>query len=517
MKGNIRAAVKKEWKMRASVFADKHMKIGNIDPNIYGSFIEHLGRAVYEGIYEPGHPAADGDGFRKDVIALIRELGVTIVRYPGGNFVSGYDWRDGIGKQRKARLDLAWASIESNEFGTDEFMKWCQRAGVAPMLAVNMGTGTPKDALELFEYCNHPSGTYYSDLRRKNASKQPYGVRYWCIGNEMDGEWQICGLDADSYGKKAIQTARMLRWADARKADEEGALQLVVCGSCHCDMPTYPEWDRKVLEHTFEEANLLSMHRYYQYDTSDKHPLEDFLGSADNMSGFIDTVHSTINYVKALKRSRHNVYISFDEWNIWSQKTPRTEPNWIRAPHLLEDVYTLRDAIVFGGLMNALLNHSDVVRCACLAQLVNVIAPIMTEKGGGALRQTTYYPFRYAAKYGRGEAVRAIVDCGSFENKHGRADTLNVSVTHDAATRTVCVFACNYAQSAQDVSLELRSFGELSCAEHVCMCGSDLSAANTFASPEKVTPQACECVPVRDGRAEVKLAPLSWNFLRFTY
>ena len=505
---------------KIKVFADRNMAIGQIDPHIYGSFIEHLGRAVYGGIYEPGHPAADADGFRQDVLELIRELGVTIVRYPGGNFVSGYDWKDGIGDKasRPARLDLAWVSIESNQFGTDEFMRWCKKAQIEPMLAVNMGTGTPKDALELFEYCNHPAGTYFSDLRRKNASDAPYGVRYWCIGNEMDGEWQICGLDAESYGKKALQTARMLRWAENKKADEPGAAKLVVCGSCHCDMPTYPEWDRIVLENTYDEADFLSMHRYYEYKKSNKDPLLDFLGSADNMAEFIDTVRSTIRYVKAKKRSKRNVYISFDEWNIWAQSAERTAPDWVQAPHLLEDVYTFRDAIVFGGLMNALLNNCDVVKAACLAQLVNVIAPIMTENGGKAIRQSTFYPFAAASRYGRGETLRTVTDSPMFENMHGKARLLNTAVTHDAASRRVCAFLCNYGQSVAEVELELRSFGQLACEQFLSMENADLDAVNTFASPEVVKPVEKEAVPVgADGTALLRLAPMSWNFISFRY
>ncbi len=505
---------------KTKIFADKNLKIGAIDPNIYGSFLEHLGRAVYGGIYEPGHPSADKDGFREDVVALIRELGVPLVRYPGGNFVSGYDWKDGIGKksERKARLDLAWASVEPNEFGTDEFMKWCKKAGIQPMLAVNMGTGTPKDALELFEYCNHPSGTYYSDLRRKNASEEPYGIKYWCIGNEMDGPWQICGLTAEDYGKKALNTMRMLRWADAKKADEEGAVKFVVCGSCHAQMPTYPEWDRIVLEHTYEETNYISMHQYYQYRPSSKNPLEDFLGSADNMGDFIDTVRSTINYVRAKNRSKHRVYISFDEWNIWSQDAPRTEPNWVKAPRILEDVYTFRDMLVFGGMMNALLNHADVVKAACLAQLVNVIAPIMTQKGGAAIRQTTFYPFRYVSQNGRGETIRSITTSGSFDSMYGKARLVNEAVTHDASKREVCVFLCNYGQSPEEIELELRSFGDLVCREYVCIAGNDLDAANTFSSPDAVVPEQREPLAVKDGtKAQLRADAMSWNFLRFSY
>ncbi len=505
---------------KTKIFADKNLKIGDIDPNVYGSFLEHLGRAVYEGVYEPGHPTADQDGFRGDVLALVRELGVPLVRYPGGNFVSGYAWKDGVGPkaERRVRPDLAWTSVEPNEFGTDEFIKWCKKAGIQPMLAFNMGTGTPKDALEFFEYCNYPSGTYFSDWRRKNGAEAPYGVKYWCIGNEMDGEWQICNLTADDYGKKAGQTMRMIRKIDAKRAGEEGAVKLVVCGSSSVEIPTYPEWDRIVLEHTYDEADFISMHRYYEYMPSRKNPLEDFLGSADDMAAFIETIRATIRYVRAKKRSKHDVYISFDEWNVWSQHAKRTAPNWVRAPHLIEDQYTMRDLLVFGGMLNTLLNHADIVKVACLAQLVNVIAPILTQKGGAAIRQTIFYPFRYASENGRGEAIRSISTSDTFDSAYGRARLINEAVTHDAANKEVCVFLVNYGQSAADIDLELRSFGALSCKEFVSIENNDLDIKNTFASPDAVVPEQREPVPVKDGcRAAVRVAPMSWNFLKFTY
>lgn len=506
--------------MDTKIFADKNLVIDQISDDIYGSFLEHLGRAIYGGIYEPDHPTADENGFRKDVLELIKELGVSIVRYPGGNFVSGYDWKDGVGKpeERKARLDLGWRCIEPNTFGTDEFMKWCKFADMKPMLAFNMGTGTPKDALEYFEYCNHPSGTYYSDLRRKNASEEPYGVQYWCIGNEMDGPWQICSMDADSYGQKAVQTARIVRCADCKAPGEEGAVKLVVCGSSNREIASYPDWDRVVLEHTYNEIDYLSMHRYYEYDPEGKKPLEDFLCSADDMDEFIDAIRSTINFVKEKKRSEHRVYISFDEWNIWKQNKLDITPFWRVAPPILEDVYTFRDVLVFGGLMNTLLNNCDVVKVACLAQLVNVIAPIMTVKGGIAYRQGIFYPFSFASKNARGETLRSIVTCGKVEGSRRTANSLNAAITHNSEKREVCLFACNYAEKDETVQLELRSFGELTCTSFVSLECDDLSLTNTASNPERIKP--FEKTPVAisgDGKAEVVFRKYSWNFLKFTY
>ena len=501
------------------IFADRNLIVGKVQPTLYGSFIEHLGRAVYEGIYEPGHPTADQDGFRGDVISLIQELNVPIVRYPGGNFVSGYDWRDGIGpkEKRPVRLDLAWHTTEPNEFGTDEFMKWCKKTGITPMMAVNMGTGSVKDAAQLVEYCNHAGGTTISDYRRANGSEEPYNVKYWCIGNEMDGPWQIGHLTADEYGKKALEAAKVMRWTNGETEKEAAGerLKLIVTGSSSHEMKTFPEWDRIVLEHTYKQIDYLSMHRYYEYDEESDHPLEDFLGAADDMSEYIKTLKATIEYVRAKVRSKKQVHISFDEWNIWTQSAERTEPLWKRAPHLLEDVYTFRDMLVFAGLMNTLLNNCDIVHVACLAQLVNVIAPIMTEKGGRAFRQTIFYPFKYLSNIARGETVRTFSDSDTFENQYGKARYLNEAVNFDPETRTLVVSLCNYAQEKRGVELELRSFGELKAKEYVEMTSSDLGAVNGFGA-ENVAPHEKDLPAVKDGsRVSLVLPPMSWSYLRF--
>ena len=507
--------------MKTKIFADANLRVGAIDRNIFGSFIEHLGRAVYEGIYEPHHPTADENGFRGDVLELIKELNVPIVRYPGGNFLSGYDWRDGIGprESRPTRLDLAWFTTETNEFGTDEFMKWCKKAGITPMMAVNMGTGTILDAAHLVEYCNHAGGTTISDMRRANGAEQPYNVKYWCIGNEMDGPWQTGHLSADEYGKKALEAAKVMRWTNGEyEKNAPHDLKLIVSGSSNHEMKSFPEWDRVVLEHTYEAVDYLSMHRYYQYDEDRKRPLEDFLGSADDMNEYIGTLKATIEYVRAKVRSTRHLKISFDEWNIWTVDAPRTEPLWKKAPHLLEDVYTFRDALVFAGLMNTLLNNCDVVKIACLAQLVNVIAPIMTKKGGGTFKQASFYPFRYLAGNASGETVRTFSDTDTFENMYGTARYINEAVTHDREKREVCVSLCNYSQTAREVELELRSFGALKAKEYVRMTNSDLGAVNGFDHPDTVKPELLDVPAVKDGSlVSLTLAPMSWSFLRFTY
>ncbi|HEX3995858.1 MAG TPA: alpha-L-arabinofuranosidase C-terminal domain-containing protein, partial [Acetobacteraceae bacterium] len=389
------------------VHADLHagLAIGETDPRLFGAFIEHLGRCVYGGIYEPEHPTADANGFRQDVLALVRELAPTIMRYPGGNFVSGYNWEDGVGPvaNRPKRLDLAWLSTETNEFGTNEFIDWCRLAGTEPMLAVNLGTRGADAARQYLEYCNHPYGTTLSDLRRAHGWDAPHGVRFWCLGNEMDGPWQMQARTAEEYGRVAVETAKMLKWIDP-------SIELAACGSSGRNMPTFGTWERTVLEHCFDHVEYISLHTYLNNYADD---MPAFLASPDLMDNFIDEVVAIADSVAAVRRSGKRIMLSFDEWNVWYRtrrnRLQRTLPGWPVAPPILQEIYTMADALAFGGACIALLNHADRVKVACLAQLVNVIAPIMTEDGGPAWRQTIFYPFAQMSHFGRGRVLRAVI------------------------------------------------------------------------------------------------------------
>lgn len=491
---------------RVTYFADKNYKVGEVDPNLFGSFIEHLGRAVYTGIYEPDHPLADEDGFRKDVMELVKELNVPIVRYPGGNFLSGYDWTDGIGPidKRPTRLDLAWRTTEPNEVGIDEFMKWANKSNIEPMLAVNLGTGTPKEAGNLVEYCNHPGNTYWSDLRISNGHKDPHNVKVWCLGNEMDGPWQIGQLSAEDYGKKAREAAKIMKWVDP-------TIKLVACGSSSAEMPTFPEWDRVVLEHLYEHVDYISCHRYYENLGN----VNDFLGSFADMDNFIKTIASTADYVQAKNRSKKKMYISFDEWNVWYQKKVELK-DWEIAPPILEDNYSLLDALVFGGLMCTLLQHVDRVKMASLAQLVNVIAPIFTRKGGPAFKQTIFYPFFQVSNYGRGEVLNTLVDAPTMEtNKHGEIPLVQSSTTYNPEDNTLSIFALNCSED-DDLLLDaqFRSFGSVKIIDHLVMDGPDLYATNNFDSPENVKPRKNDISNEAGEQLEIKLPKMSWNMIR---
>ncbi|RPJ07713.1 MAG: alpha-N-arabinofuranosidase, partial [Spirochaetaceae bacterium] len=470
-------------------------------------FIEHLGRAVYTGIYEPGHPEADEQGFRKDVISLVRDLGITLTRYPGGNFVSSYKWTDGIGPRanRPRRLDYAWKSTETNEIGIDEFADWCKKADTRAMAAVNLGTGSLQDAGDMIEYCNHPSGTYLSDLRIKNGHKAPHKITHWCLGNEMDGPWQTGQLSAEEYGKKARETAKILKMVDP-------SVKLVACGSSSPLLGSYPEWDRIVLEHPFEQLVFISLHRYYENEGD----IGSFLASYLDMDSFIRTIASTADYVKAKTRSKKTLMLSFDEWNVWYMKK-FSLPNWEIAPPLLEDIYSLLDAIVCGGMLCALLNNADRVKIACLAQLVNVIAPIFTRKNGEAVRQAIYYPFQQVSVYGRGTALKTLVRCPSVETKtYGSVPVLQTAATYRKDTNEFTFFALHSGQK-EDIALDLdlRSFGEVTPIEQFIIDGPDLDAKNTFENLNAVVPKVIKLKAPDKGQFLVKLTPLSWNVLRF--
>ncbi|HYE38315.1 MAG TPA: alpha-L-arabinofuranosidase C-terminal domain-containing protein, partial [Ramlibacter sp.] len=388
----------------ATLTLDREFVIADLDRRLFGTLVEHVGRCVYGGLFEPGHPAAAAQGFRTDVLALVRELGITVVRYPGGNFLSGYDWEDGVGPlaQRPTRLDLAWHSTETNQFGTDEFVAWCRAAGVEPMLAVNLGTRGADAARRLVEYCNHPGGTALSDLRRGHGHAEPHGVRLWCLGNEMDAPWQIGRKSAREYGQIARESAKLMR---AVAPD----LLLTACGSSNRDLPTFGTWEYEVLDECFDEVDFLSVHAYFENPHADT---AEFLGNIDRMDAHIREVAAIADAVAARRRSQRRTMIAVDEWNIWYKARfgeHARQPGWPQAPRLIEEVYNFEDALAAGGALSVLMNNADRVKVACLAQLVNAIGAIRTERGGSAWRQTIFHPFTLAARHARGQVLRPAI------------------------------------------------------------------------------------------------------------
>ncbi|QLD12383.1 arabinosylfuranosidase ArfA [Microbacterium oleivorans] len=499
---------------------DPRFEIARIDRRVFGGFVEHLGRHIYDGIHEPGHPAADADGFRADVIELVRELGVSTIRYPGGNFVSGYRWEDGVGprEDRPRRLDLAWHSTETNEVGLHEFARWLELVGSDLMLAVNLGTRGTQEAIDLLEYVNADADTAWTRRRAANGRPSPFGVGMWCLGNEMDGPWQLGHRNADDYGKLASRTAKAMRMLDPD-------VELVVCGSSGSGMPTFGSWERTVLEHTFDDVDFISCHSYYQERFGNA---QEFLASGVDMSRFISSVVSIADAVAATKKSDKRIMISFDEWNVWylhndegGQDDKPLEAGWPVAPRLLEDRYHALDAVVFGDLLITLLQHSDRVRSASLAQLVNVIAPIMTEPGGPAWRQTTFFPFALTSRLAGERAVSVPVSSGSFDSERfGTVANVNAVATIDG--EGVSLFVVNRSTTdtealSIDIAAVAASFGrDLRVAESHLLHEDDRYAANTLAEPERVGVRALPDVRTHEGELSLSLPPISWAAVRLS-
>ncbi len=500
--------------MKARVSVHQAFTVGEVDQRVFGGFVEHIGRCVYDGIYEPSHPQADADGFRRDVAALVRDLDMPITRYPGGNFVSGYDWHDTIGPKdrRPVRADYAWKALEPNQVGIDEFVKWCRLAGTAPMMAVNLGTGTAKSAQELVEYCNGSCDSDWCNQRRRNGAEQPHAIKLWCLGNEMDGSWQIGHKTANEYARIANEAGKMMKYVDP-------SIELVVCGSSSIGMPTFAAWDAEVLEETYEVADYISLHQYFCWDVNSTDPSA-FFASPEVIDRQISEIIATCDFVAAKKKSAKRMMLALDEWNVWYRGNVNAHPEteWQAARPINEETYDMADVIVVGGILMTMLSHADRLKVGCLAQTVNVIAPIMTRPGGGVWKQTIYYPFYYMSKYGRGVVLEQQTESPTYECKSVRhpVSCLKSCTVYNSEANELRFFAINRSTSeAIDLELDLSGFEAERVAEAVEIRHDDLRAVNTE-TEEKVKPAAIpeSAYSVAAGALRAKLAPASWNMFR---
>jgi alpha-N-arabinofuranosidase len=507
-----RSAAAQSGSSAARIYVDPAQKIAPLDRKVFGSFIEHLGRAVYGGIYEPGSKLADASGYRKDVLDEIKRMGVPIIRYPGGNFVSGYNWMDGVGPKdkRPVVLDKAWNSIETNQFGTNEFLAWCNEVGSEPMLGLNLGTGTPEMAAALVEYCNQDKGTEWSDLRRQHGIEKPYNVKYWCLGNEMDGTWQIGHMPAREYGLKARDSANQMRMVDR-------SVQLIACGSSNPGMPTYLEWDREMLEECYDMVDGISLHCYYRNDSVESAgaggDTARFLSFNLDMENQISEVAGVCDYVRARKRSRKTLWLSFDEWNVW-YRARGGDGGRKQAPHLLEEVYNLEDALLVGGFLNSLMRSAERVHVACLAQLVNVIAPITTNPDGFFL-QTIYYPYYWALQCGRGDVLDLAIESEGYSVR-GRNGVpyIDAAGTIDKDSGTVSLFILNRdLNSDREIEVVWREAPPQRVLFSQVLTGPDLKAYNSFEDPKKVAPETFDAPKIAT-RTTFKVPARSYTVLQ---
>jgi len=497
------------------VFFDRNYEVGEVDKRIYSSFIEHMERVVYEGIYEPGHPLADDDGFRTDIIDLVREMQIPLIRYPGGNFLSGYNWEDGIGPvdKRPVRLDLAWIAEETNKVGTDEFIRWAKKADTEVNMAVNLGTRDADAARNLVEYCNYPSGTYWSDLRIKNGAKEPYAIKTWCLGNEMDGHWQIGRKTATEYGRIALEAGKLMKLVDKR-------IELVLCGSSNAKMQTYPAWDMEVLETAYDVADYISLHNYFSIVGT---TIKDFLAYGVEMQEQIRTIIAVCDCAKAKTRSKKTVNLSYDEWGIWNVEERENRNKWTfdwdMKNAISEGSYSFADALLTGSIMMTLLNNCDRVSIACQAQLVNHLSLINCAKGGRSWKQTIFYPFKHTSVYGRGTALRPVVESPTYGTEAwGQVPVLETAAVINEEKREFTIFILNRdTESAVETNFVLRGFEKLTPTEHIVYTNDDLMAVNSLDAPENIVPHTVKAPAMEGENMSVTLQSGSWNVIRMEF
>lgn len=501
---------------KARLKLDKDYTIAKVDKRIFSTFIEPIGDIVYGSIYDPKHPTADEQGFRKDVIEIMKDLKSTAIRYPGGNFVSNYHWMDGIGPKdkRPARYDKAWKRIETNEMGIDEYTDWVKKVGSEPMLAVNLGSGTPEEAAYEIEYTNVEGGTYFSELRKQNGYEKPHNIKMWCLGNEMDGTWQMGEKTAYEYGRVAYETAKQMRAVDPD-------IELVACGSCANDKthPTFPEWDRVVLEQCYDKVDYLSLHRYYSYDRErvkgtvfpEQFTPEDLPCIAQDLSSFIDTVCAAADYVKGLKYSDKTINICFDEWGVLSSHTAKAEGcEWTESYEpegRLMFRMNLIDAVVFGSILITFINKCDRIKIACQSIVIGSMVGVDKDT---AFRQTTFYPFQQAASFANGVALRPALESPIKKTDgYGEQPFIQAAGVYNEEEGMVTVFAVNLdVRESVELDCQLQ-FENVELVEHLQMYDKQALAVNTAQNPNRIVPKKVEITD------SIILPPLSWNVLRF--
>jgi len=491
-----------------NVVLHRDFQIATVNPRVFGGFLEHIGRAVYEGVYDPQSKQADEQGFRKDVLSSLKNLEFTAMRYPGGNFASGYHWMDGVGPRstRPVLQELASLSIEPNQFGTDEFIQLVRKMNWTPMITVNLGTGTPEEARNWVEYCNRPVGTKYSNLRAGNGSVEPYDVKLWGLGNEMDGPWQQGHVPADQYAIRAQQAAKLMK-------DTDPSIELIVCGSAETGLPTYMEWDRTVLEHVGNYADYVSLHRYVGNLTGDT---AEYLAVTNSIDQQIEVADAVCRYAQARTRIKKRYYLAFDEWNVWyrTQNAESVNGHGKFAQHLVEEEYNLEDALVVAGFLNSFIRHADVVKIANLAQIVNVIAPILT-RGDQILLQSIYYPLVLYAQRREGVALQTVVRGPGYESKnYGFVHTIDASTI--LGKGVLHTFLINRSIS-EPATIEIAPAGirlkSIQSAELVT--GPSAAACNTFDQPDTIHTQKLGNIKLTDQTATIQLPPLSVAAISF--
>jgi alpha-L-arabinofuranosidase len=486
--------------LRARIKIDTERVIGDIDPLIYGNFIEHLGRCIDGGVFDEKSRFSDSHGFRRDVLEAAKNLNVTLLRWPGGNFSSNYHWRDGIGPrdQRPPRLEMAWGTVESNRFGTHEFLEYAQMLGTEPYICANLGTGTWTEAQQWVEYCNSSEDTAMTRLRKQNGRAEPWKVKYWGLGNEMDGPWQMGHRSAEDYGKFALEAAKLMKWTDPN-------VKLIAAGSSNFGPGIdWTAWNRTVLEFLQEHADYLAIHRYVG---NPENNFGDFMASSMDLDERIKITEGVVEAAVSRQARRRPIYIAWDEWNVWYRARGAQQ----RGRRILEERYNLEDALVVATFLNAFVNHANIVKIANMAQLVNVIAPIFTSDQGMFL-QTIYYPLQLFAKNTRGKAIELFVDSPRYKATHfDGVPYLDASAGWDNGSLVLNVVNRHRDQAIEaELEMQDKQFsGPVAVSE---VNGPDIKAENDF---NKTTVKTVEHSVTADGRKlRYSFPPHSFTMLK---
>ena len=484
----------------ARIKIDTDRKVGSIDKKIYGNFTEHLGRCIEGGIFEENSPLSDANGFRRDVMKAAEDLRVSFLRWPGGNFSSNYNWRDGIGPrdQRPARLEMAWGTVEDNRFGTHEFLTYCDAIKTEPYLCANFGTGSWDEAQQWVEYCNRPAETTTAKLREKNGRKEPWKVQYWGLGNEMDGPWQMGHRSAEDYGKFALEGAKLMKWTDP-------TIKLIAAGSSNFRPGAdWTGWNRTVLEYLKHHANYLSLHTYVG---NPENNYEEFMASSLELTERTKIAEGIIRAALSDTKDR-KMYIAWDEWNVWYRERGGNKE---KGRRILEEHYNLEDALVVATFLNVFVNNAHIVKIANMAQLVNVIAPIFTNEKGLFL-QTIYYPLQLFATNSSGDALELFTEGPTYASKQSAATPyLDVSAAFDQGTLVLNVVNRSHDQLLPaSFELEDKQFaGTFEVAE---VNGPDIKSENNFDNaPVKTTRNSVE---THGTRLRYSFPPHSYTMLK---
>jgi alpha-N-arabinofuranosidase len=494
------AARSQQTSLRARVKIDTERVIGDIDPKLYGNFIEHLGRCIDGGIFEEKSPLADSSGFRGDVLEAARKLNVTLLRWPGGNFSSNYHWKDGIGPrdQRPPRLEMAWGTVESNRFGTHEFLEYAEKLKTEPYICTNLGTGSWEEAQQWVEYCNSSEDTAMTRLRKQNGRRDPWKVTYWGLGNEMDGPWQMGHRSADDYGKFALEAAKLMKWTDP-------SVKLIAAGSSNFGQGSdWTGWNRTVLDHLKRHADYLAIHMYVGNRDNDYY---EFLTSSVELDHRIKTTEGIIDAALSGEPGDRRIYIAWDEWNVWYRARGGKE----RGRRILEERYNLEDALVVATFLNSFVNHAHIVKIANMAQLVNVIAPIFISDQGLFL-QTIYYPLQLFANNSKGKALELFIDGPKYKSKHfDDVPYLNASAAYDNGMLVLNVVNRHRDQAIETVfELQDKQFaGPVETSE---VNGPDIKSENNVGStPVRAVPGSTK---TEGQKLRYKFAPHSYTMLK---